>query len=524
VWHKLLTLFTVALALTTLNGGTAPAEAAGAAPIARTESGVVRGIGSGGADSFLGIPYARPPVGQLRWRPPRSGARWTGVRDARTYGNRCAALPSPNGPRSDTEDCLFLNVQRPAGARPGQRLPVFFWIHGGSLQNGSSNQYDGSLIVNRTGVVVVTVNYRLGVFGFLAHPALTREAGESGNYGLQDQQAALRWVQRNIDAFGGDPRRVTVGGESAGALSVCAHLSAPGSRDLFSAAVIESGTCVSQTLAQVEKVGTALAQAVGCPDAATATQCLRAVPEARLVDATPSAPILVVRNVPTLPDDPDTALHTGRFARVPVLIGANRDEGRFFSQGFIGQTRDQYLAFVAATFGSGADAVLARYPWPASSDAFTVAYLLGAIFTDSGFFFGIGGCANRGLTQAIAGYTPTYTYQFDHRTGPGPAPNPVGYVWGAAHAAGLAYLWPSFNNGAPIAPTFTAAERRLVTDMVRAFGNFVRNGRPEAAGSTPWPAFNHTEKTMSLRTGGDSALISDARLATEHNCDLWPQS
>lgn len=255
-------------------------------------------------------------------------------------------------------------------------------------------------------------------------------------------------MRRNIGGFGGDPRRVTLAGESAGALSVCANLSAPGAQGLFAQAIVASGTCITQSRGEVETVGTAIAKAVGCADAA----CLRAVPAARLVDATPSAPILIVRNVPTLPDDPATALYTGRFARVPVLIGSNRDEGRFFSQGFIGQTQQEYLAFLTATFGQRAEAVLARYPWPATSDAFTAAYLVGAIFTDSGLVFGIGGCANRAMTAAIASHTRTYAYRFDHRTGPGPAPNPVGYVWGAAHAAALAYLWPSFDNGAPIAP------------------------------------------------------------------------
>jgi para-nitrobenzyl esterase len=398
-------------------------------------------------------------------------------------------------------------VQRPAGTHPGARLPVLFWIHGGSLQNGSSNQYDGSLIVRRTGIIVVTINYRLGVFGFLAHPALTREAGESGNYGLLDQQAALRWVRRDIAAFGGDPRRVTLAGESAGALSVCANLSAPGAAGLFARAVIQSGTCLTQTLAQVETVGSTVATAVGCPDPATAARCLRSVPEARLLDATPSAPILVVRDVPTMPTDPALALRTGRFARVPVLIGANRDEGRFFSQGFISQNRDQYEAFVTATFGAR---VLARYPWPAASDPFTAAYLVGAIFTDSGAIFGIGGCANRALTADLAAHTRVYAYRFDHRTGPGPALTPVGYVWGAAHAADLAYVWPSF---APV--TFTPAEHRLATDLIQAIGNFAGDG------STPWPTFNHSGLVMSLRPAGASTLIPDRRVALEHNCDLW---
>src|SRR2546421_7421473 len=341
------------LALPMINS-TVPAGADHRAPVVRTESGAVRGSETGGVQGFLGIPYAAPPTGDLRWRPPQPAPRWQGIRDTVSYGNRCPAAASTNGPRSENEDCLFLNVQRPTDVHSGQKLPVYFWIHGGGLQNGSSNQHDGSLIVQRTGVVVVTINYRLGVFGFLAHPGLTAEAGQAGNYGLLDQQAALRWVHRNIAAFGGDPDQVTIGGESAGGWSICAHLSAPGSAGMFAAAMIQSGSCVSQTLAQAEANGTAAGQALGCTDAA----CLRAVPAARLVDTTINARF--VSGVPALPENPDTAVRAGRFARVPLVIGANLDEGRTFAQGFIGQTQVQYTGFVRSTFGARADAVLGR--------------------------------------------------------------------------------------------------------------------------------------------------------------------
>src|SRR5438309_6017366 len=499
----------------------APGDEDGGRALVHVDTGLIRGARSGGVDSFLGIPYARPPVGDLRWRPPQPALPWHGVRDTVAYGNRCPALASTNGPRSETEDCLFLNVQRPAGVRAGDRVPVYFWIHGGGLLNGSSNQHDGSLIVNTTGIIVVTINYRLGVFGFLAHPALTQEAGQSGNYGLMDQQAALRWVQRNIEAFGGDPRRVTVGGESAGGWSVCAHLSAPGSQGLFAQAIMESGSCASQTLQQAETTGTSIANSLGCTDLATAAACLRSQSAARLVDATPAAPIEFVHGVPELPQDPDVAVRSGSFAHVPILVGANRDEGRTFAIGFIGQTEDQYLAFVRATFGARADAVLALYPWPATADAFTPAYLVGAIFTDSGLIAGIGGCGNRSLTQALARSTRTFAYQFDHRTGPGLNPQPAGYVWGAGHAAELAYMWPSFDNGVPIAPTFDAGERQLSMDMVRYWGSFVSTGQPSAPPSARWLSYDDTRLAMSLWAGGTSKLVSDAEVAAEHNCAFW---
>lgn len=525
-WVRAGLLWTAVLALVAVSGvagATTRPDRLAAGPLVRVDTGVLRGSGTGSVDSFLGIPYARPPVGVLRWRAPQPALPWQGVRAATGYGSRCAALSSTNGPRSEAEDCLYLNVQRPAGVRAGARLPVLFWIHGGSLLNGSSSQHDGSLIVRTAGVVVVTVNYRLGVFGFLAHPALSAEAGQSGDYGLLDQQAALRWVRRNIAGFGGDPGAVSIGGESAGAWSVCMHLVAPGSRGLFARAVLESGSCTTQTLPAAQAGGTVFAHAVGCADDAGAAACLRGKTTAQLLDATPVPPAFFVRGVPALPQDPDTAVRTGAFARVPVVVGANRDEGRTFAKDVIGQSRAQYEALVGAVFGARAPAVLARYPWPAHADAFTPAYLIGAVFTDSGAIVGIGGCANRSFTQAFARWTRTFSYEFDHRTGPGLSPQPAGYVWGAGHAAELAYVWPSFDNGTPIAPTFTPAERRLALDMVRYWGSFIRTGRPTAPPNAPWPSYNHTALTLSLRAGGRSTLITDRTLAAEHNCDLWPQ-
>jgi carboxylesterase type B len=472
-------------------------------PVVRTNTGLVQGVRAAGVDSFLGIPYAAPPVGSLRWRPPQPAAPWGGVRQATAYGNRCAATASTNGPRTEAEDCLFVNVQRPSGLRAGERRGVYVFLHGGGLVNGSSNQADMAAMVQATGVVGVSLNYRLGVLGFLGLPALTAEGGESGNYGFMDQQAALRWVRRNIAAFGGDPRQVTLGGESAGGFSVCGHLVAPGSRGMFSRAMIQSGSCITQTQPDAEASGTALATAVGCTDLA----CLRATPVATLIDA-PAGGFALVRGTPTIPPNPAVAVATGRFTRVPVVIGANRDEGRTFTQGFIGQTREQYEAWVLANFGA---AVLAHYPWPARSDRFTAAYLTGAIFTDAGVAAGIGGCTNRALTADFAKWTPTWSYEFAHRTGPGLTPIP-GYVWGAGHAAELAYLFPSFDNGTPIAPTFNAAERRLAREMKHAWGSFVLRGSP---GWRPFPA------TESLRAGGRSRLITDAQVAAEHQCAFW---
>jgi len=234
---------------------------------------------------------------------------------------------------------------------------------------------------------------------------------------------------------------------------------------------------------------------------------------------------LLVNTTPTLPQDPFVAVTSGAFTRVPVLIGANRDEGRSFTQGDVDWTQQVYEQWVRDNFGPDADAILAHYPWPATtSDRWTGAYLEAAILTDGGFLAGIGGCSGRFLTNAIAGYVPTFSYQFDHRTGPGLTPIP-GYVWGAGHAAELAYMWPSFDNGIPIAPTFNAAERRLAHDMVAWWGNFVRSGAPGSVAGTAWPrlvaSLGPKAQLLSLRAGGRSTPITDARLSAQHQCGFW---
>src|SRR5271165_4809294 len=296
--------------------------------VAQTESGRVRGVSNGPVEAFLGIPYAAPPVGDKRWRPPQPAEGWKDIREAKAFGAYCAAAKSTNGPRSEAEDCLFINVWRPSQVSADARLPVYVFIHGGGFINGSSNQADMTEIVEKTGVVGVSFNYRLGPLGFFSHPDVAKE---SGDFGLMDQQAALRWVHENIASFGGDPTRVTIGGESAGGYSVCAHLAAPGSAGLFAQAMMQSGSCTSIPLAQAQKNAREISDAVGCkgPDAA---ECLRSVPVGKLIDV-PYPPYGGSVAFPTdgtslLPVAPRKAVADGSFSRVAIVIGSNRDEGR----------------------------------------------------------------------------------------------------------------------------------------------------------------------------------------------------
>src|SRR3954447_1274787 len=376
-WSTLVARVAVPVALTPFVLAATPA-AATSSHVVVTDRGAVKGATSNGVERFLGIPYAAAPTGALRWKAPRPATPWTGVRSATTFGNACPVLPSTNGPRSETEDCLVVNVWRPAGTRANKKLPVHVFIHGGGLINGSGAQNDESKLVRETGVIGVSFNYRLGVFGFLRTPGLAGESDDAGNYGFLDQQAALHWVQRNIASFGGLATDVTIDGESAGAWSVCGHLVATSSSGLFDKAMMQSGSCYSQTPARAEQRGTAFATAAGCTDAATQDACLRSASVAKLLDASNGFSAAFVSGTLTFPEPLNAAVNAGRFQRVPLLIGSNRDEGRTFAQGFIGSDRAAYKGFVNGIFGARAADVLQHYPWPAKSDKFTAAYLVGA--------------------------------------------------------------------------------------------------------------------------------------------------
>lgn len=525
----------VALALVTLGGNAVGATAqAGQANdstaksprVVKTDKGRVRGAVADGVENFLGIPYAAAPVGERRWRSPRPAPAWSGIRDASEFGSVCPQNESLDSPRLEDENCLFVNVERPIGTRRSDRLPVYVYIHGGGFTGGSGNNENPDKFVRRTGVVAVTMNYRLGVFGFLGLPGLTREGGESGNYGFEDQQASLRWVQRNIARFGGNPDQVTIGGESAGGWSVCGHLASPGSRGLFDRAMIQSGACTSQTLPEAEAAGTALAESLGCSDAATAAACLRGRTAGELLDSA-GIPARLTRGSSALPGDPRTKIANGRFPHVPTVVGATLDEGRAFQQERVGWSEEQYVAQVRSDWGPNADAVLAEYPWPDDAGEHTAAYLLADILTDSGSLggspgTGIGGCANRSLTRDIARYTRTYAYEWAP-----PADSPAWYEtprydWGAGHATELPYLFPDRNSGANAA-LFNVGERRLARDLIDYWGAFVKKGRPSVADQARWPSYNRTHSYLSLRTAGRSRVISDARYSAEHHCGFWDE-
>ncbi|MFI0816030.1 carboxylesterase/lipase family protein [Streptomyces sp. NPDC021098] len=476
-----------------------------------TDKGEVRGAAANGVRRFFGIPYAAPPVGDRRWQPPAPAARWPGVRAANQHGARCVQTATGSGPGT-SEDCLYLDVYAPA-RRVHHPLPVLFWIHGGGFMSGSGDLYDGSLLARTNNVIVVTVNYRLGVFGFLDLPGLSARGG--GNYGMLDQQAALRWTRRNIAAFGGDPGRVTVSGESAGGQSVCALLASPPARGLFDRAIIQSGGCPSLTAAQATARGRSYATAAGCGDPATGVSCLRAErPDELLAAGRDFGGILngplPVSGTPELPVAPGVAVRTGRFADVPLLIGSNRDEIRKWALPFAQATEEQYERVIGRQFGPHANEVLARYPYDAHGPSYNAAYALGAVWTDSSVFYGMGGCQYQRLAGRFASQQPkTYFYAFGDRDAPpGAGSPPPGFTVGASHAAELPYLWPS------MAPKpLTPEQRQLSRTMVRYWGAFVR-------GHAAWPSYRGG-KLMSLLPGGRNKVVGSAAYAAQHQCSLW---
>jgi para-nitrobenzyl esterase len=496
------------------------------APVVTTDDGAVRGMTVPGGYAFRGLPYAAPPTGNLRWRPPAPPARWHGVRDATQFGPSCPQPPSASVPGPFSEDCLYLNVNTPAlpGGDDGG-LPVLVWIHGGGLTQDAGRDYDPAKLA-ADGVVVVTINYRLGALGFLAHPALaSRPGGPAGNYGLMDQQAALRWVRDNIARFGGDRHNVTIAGESAGGLSVLAHLVSRGSRGLFQKAIIESGSFAlnQRPLAAAEAAGEAFAKAAGCPgQTAQTAQCLRHLPVTDLVTpAFVEIPGVVDGKVLTEPIG--TALAAGRFARVPVLNGTNHEEEALFvalgltvSQGTDVPIAQQpvtdpanYQANIAQALGvpaARAAAIAAEYP-PGTDPAAAFTTLVG----DASF-----ACPALQIDQLTAPRVPTYAYEFNDDNAPQLFTPPTFLPPVATHTSELPYLFDLPN--APFPPQFTAGQQALAAGMRAAWAHFAATGNPATA-AVPWPAISANSTPMLSLVPPQPQLETD--FATRHHCAFW---
>ncbi len=465
----------------------------------RTEQGKAHGklIDNGKVRAFLSLPYATPPVGDLRWKAPEPPPKWRGVREATQYGPRCMQgnefddmVFQDSGP---SEDCLFLNVFTPASATPDSALPVMFWIHGGGYRGGSASEprHNGDFLPGK-GVVLVTINYRLGVFGFIALPSLAGEAGGStGNYGLMDMVAALQWVKANIANFGGDPGNVTIFGESAGSMAVSTLMAVSAAQGLFQRAIGESGGAMNlgapDTPSLLQSEERDQAWAAGILGASTLAK-MRALPAAMILAAAS------VRGAPRFQPVIDGKLLTepvavtyaaGHQAHVPLLAGWNRDEQHALADGM---TAAKWKEFAERTFGPRAEAFLAVYPGDTGAQA-----VRSAIDYDSDSFIAFG-TWKWVEAQVKTGDAPVYRYHFDLAAPPSKF-HPGSYAF---HSDDIEYVFGTLDTrpGAVWRPE----DRKLSDEIMDYWTNFAKTGDPNGSGLPNWPRFDQTGLVLQLDT------------------------
>lgn len=498
----------LALAATTVSASDSP-------PVAVTAAGKLSGIydSNMGLNEFKGIPYAAPPVGPLRWKPPQPVTAWTGVRQADRFGPRCMQRPiySDMMFRSNgvSEDCLYLNVWTPAHGASA-KLPVLVYFYGGGFQagDGSEFRYDGASLARR-GIVTVTVNYRLNVFGFLALPALAAESPEhaTGNYGLLDQAAALRWVRQNIAAFGGDPNQVTIGGESAGSMSVSAQMASPLSKGLMQRAIGESGSVLGnlkpRPLALAEQQGQDFEKRVGARSLAQ----LRAMNANTLLNATGDKD--VPEFMPTVdgyffPHPPEAIYQAGAQAHIPLLVGSNSQEGYYAN--FLDNkapTPANYRAAMEKRFGQHAAEALKLYPGNTEAEVKTS----GTAFGGDDF---IAFATWRWMDmQHRTGQAPVYYYYFTQAR-PAKRDGSAGPDAGAVHSGEIEFALGNLSTNHVFA--WTAADRHVSEIMEGYWANFIKTGNPNGAGLPNWPA-------VASKDGGllRQVIGVDTHVSVDHN-------
>ena len=506
-----------------VTGAARQAQAAGCGAPVPTDAGVVCGLTRDGWREYLGIPYAAPPTGGLRWQPPQPHAPWPTPYQATQPGPHCYSTNLVPGP-SPSEDCLWLSVYVPPETTASSRLPVMVWIHGGAFRvdDDSGNGIgvgtgSGQELADREHVVVVRISYRLGALGFLASSVF---GAKLGNYGLEDQQVALQWVKRNVSHFGGKPGNVTLFGQSAGATSICVQLISPGSRDLFQRAIIQSGwyqkffsaaSCSQQlpTLAQAEATASTLASRVGCESSDVAA-CLRGVPAAKLLAAGNGLDFAPVLDGQFVPSQPQTAFASGRFTHVPVIVGVNRNEG--LPVGSISWSG--YTQMLRSDYGSHAGRVLASYP-PRLFPSATVA--AGAVVSDQMV------CSALAAANRLARWVPTYMYRWDDMTEPyyfTSTPGEGNILAGAYHSAELAALFPGW--ALPPSPQLTTPDQTAIIDTAMTYwGAFAHDGTPTTEHALPWPPYQDNMSVMSLQPAYDSEVLHADNLRQTHHCSLW---
>jgi len=496
------------------------ANYAGKYPVVATDKGRVRGEADSMVTSYKGIPFAAPPVGELRWEAPQPAKKWSGVRDATEFGGSCVQGtgwdPGYDQPTLN-EDCLYLNVYRPSGTSK-KKLPVFVWNHGGGNTGGAGRDTNPDKFVTRSDVVFVTINYRLGAMGWLDTPALEADNpdGSTASFGLLDQQAALRWVQKNIAAFGGDRNNVTLAGQSAGASNNCAQLASPGAKGLIDRAILHSGGCSSRTLEAARNSGAQFAAELGCSDAATQVACLKGKTPAQVLAAqTKFRQSGTVAGNSVVPIEPLALLKAGKLTNLPVIIGGTSDESQqsvFGSYDYLGNpiTEAKLSELITSTYPDGAEEVTAAYP---ASDYKSPTVAWGQIQSDQR------ACADQTLRDRMANNTRTYAYEFAEKNGPAFTSIwrlNTDYPFGATHVNDLGYLWDYLGTALP----FNTDQVELSNQMISYWSSFATDGSPNTKFTPKWP--KHTDGGKLMQFAAPSGqVVSHATIDSQHNCELW---
>jgi para-nitrobenzyl esterase len=493
------------------------AAGSGLETVVKIDSGWLSGSGTT-VRSYKGIPYAAPPIGDLRWKPPQPAKAWKGIRVAKDFSPICPQPELMVGFRQ-SEDCLTLNVWTPARAAT-ERLPVMVWIHGGGFVIGASSQtvYDGEPLASQ-GVVLVSLNYRMGIFGFLAHPALSRESprGVSGNYGMLDMVAALEWVKRNISNFGGDPNNVTIFGESAGGTAVMLLMVMPQSEGLFHKVIAESAAWMYVPFSHLkeswygripmEKFGEKLASDLAGLRSKPASELLKLAPlDINSEAADRGEAFMPVVDGWALPDDPARLFSQGKFHATALIAGTNADEGTLFNLPI--RSLEAYRKWADRQFGQQAEAMLAVYPAATDADASgAAAHAMG----DNMFLQG-----TRSVLRAVSKAHPkTFQYQFTRVSGVGRRikfgsyhASEIGYVFGTLPDSAFGTSTTLFGDFSVDADTYNEQDTRLAKAMSGAWVQFARTGSPNGPGLASWPAFGDGKE--SYMEFGDQIVVKTA--------------